>query len=123
MLSAGADAPPAVSGSGTIALRPAADPVSAALLAAWDGPLFSTSANLRGGAPPIDVARAVADLAGADAFGAIEVALASLGSADHAGLPSTIVDVTAIPPRLVRAGAIPADRLRATVPYLVEAPG
>ena len=31
------------------------------------------------------------------------------------GLPSTIVDVTGVPPRLVRAGAIPAARLQEVI--------
>jgi len=36
------------------------------------------------------------------------------------GLPSTIVDVTAAPPRLVRAGAVPLARLTEVVPEMVH---
>jgi tRNA A37 threonylcarbamoyladenosine synthetase subunit TsaC/SUA5/YrdC len=103
-----------------IALRPAADPVSSALLAAWDGALFSTSANRRGEPPPTEVAEALAALGGAPGSDAIEVALGPAGTGATSGLPSTIVDVDARPPRLVRAGAIPADRIREVIGDLEE---
>jgi len=115
-----ADAPAAVSSAGTIALRPAADPVSAALLASWNRPLFSTSANPRGRTPPTDVAQALADLAGAPGAGAIEVALVSLAPSTPGGRPSTIVDVGVSPPRLLREGAIPAGRVNAALAGLAR---
>jgi tRNA A37 threonylcarbamoyladenosine synthetase subunit TsaC/SUA5/YrdC len=37
------------------------------------------------------------------------------------GLASTIVDVTADRPRVLRAGAVPLERLRAVVPQLDDA--
>jgi L-threonylcarbamoyladenylate synthase len=118
-------APPAVTGEGTIALRPAADPVSTALLSAWGGPLFSTSANRRGEEAPIDVRAALPALASAPGSEAIELALAPAGPGEPpeaAAMPSTIVDVSARPPRLVRAGAIPARSIRAIVPDLQSRP-
>lgn len=120
VLSACADAPAAVAGQGTIAVRPAADPVSSALLSAWGGSLFSTSANPRGAPPPVDVERALAGLAEGQGSDAIEVALVpdANGAPGPAALPSTIVDVSARPPRLVRTGAIAAERIRALVPDL-----
>ena len=119
VLRASADAPDAVTGEGTIAVRPAADPVSAALLAAWGGALFSTSANRRGAAPPVDVREALAGLLEAAGSEAIAVVLEpTAGVAERGAAPSTIVDVTARPPRLARAGAIPADRIRSLVPDL-----
>ena len=118
VLRAATDAPAAVSASGTIALRPAADPVSSALLSAWDGALFSTSANARGETPPTDVVRALAGLADAAGSDAIEVALTPLAPVVAAGRPSTIVDVAVTPPRLVREGAIPAETVRSALPEL-----
>jgi L-threonylcarbamoyladenylate synthase len=114
VLPAAAAAPRAVGGDGTIAIRPAADPVSAAILAAWRRPLFSTSANRRGEAPPADIPAALELLspAGDDR---IEVALEPLAPAAPVGRPSTIVDAGARPPRLLREGAIPAARIRAVV--------
>lgn len=123
VLRAASDAPAAVSASGTIALRPAADPVSSALLSVWGGALFSTSANARGGTPPAEVGEALAGLAGAAGSDAIEVALAPLAPAFSAGRPSTIVDVAVAPPRLVREGAIPAGTVRSAVPELSLAGG
>jgi tRNA A37 threonylcarbamoyladenosine synthetase subunit TsaC/SUA5/YrdC len=114
-----------VTGEGTIALRPAADPVSTALLSAWGGPLFSTSANRRGEEAPIDVRAALPALASAPGSEAIELALAPAGPGEPpeaAAMPSTIVDVSARPPRLVRAGAIPARSIRAIVPDLQSRP-
>lgn len=121
VVSASATAPPAVTAEGTIALRPAADPVSSALLFAWGGPLFSTSANRRGEVAPIDVRAALLALASAPRSDAIELALIPATGAEPPGpgtLSSTIVDVAARPPRLVRAGAIPEASIRAIVPDL-----
>lgn len=122
---AGGDAPDAVSDRGTIALRPAADPVSAALLAAWRGPLFSTSANRRGEPPSEAVADALRALRGVEGSDAIGVALASVPSREPRepglrprGRPSTIVDVSTEPPRVLRPGALSLDRIREIVPQI-----
>lgn len=129
VLPASADAPTAVAEAGRIAVRPAADPVSAALLAAWGRALFSTSANRRGEPPPSDVSRALEALGCAPAGDAIEAALLSVGpitpaaSVQSFGQPSTIVDADARPPRIVRAGAISADRIREVVGELDEGAG
>jgi L-threonylcarbamoyladenylate synthase len=122
VLPASPDAPAAVAEGGAIAVRPAADPVSSALMAAWNRALFSTSANRRGETPPTDVSRALAALAAAPGGEAIEVALAPSEWSEPAGRPSTIVDVGATPPRLVRAGAIPVERIRGVVGELEEEP-
>lgn len=127
LLPATGRAPAAVADAvaGTIALRPAADPVSAALLVAWGRALFSTSANRRGHPARRDVAGALAELGAAPGGDAIEVALLPAAAADppadpaapvrRIGLPSTIVDVTARPVRIVRQGAIPATAIREVV--------
>ena len=125
VLVAAPDAPAPVVSEGTIALRPASDPISAAVVRAWGGPLFSTSANPKGGVPPVHVAeaaRALASAPGAEALalGLLEPA-AGPRTPSAAGEPSTIVDVAGVRPRLVREGAISADRLRSTIPDL-EAP-
>jgi L-threonylcarbamoyladenylate synthase len=120
LLPASDDAPAAVTAAGMIALRPAADPVSEALLAAWGRALFSTSANRRGEPAHHDVARALAELGAASGGDAIEVALLPVRKDDPTGLPSTIVDVTTSPVRIVREGAIPAERIRGVVGELGE---
>jgi L-threonylcarbamoyladenylate synthase len=113
-------APAAVAAGGTIAVRPASDAVSRALLAAWGRPLFSTSANRRGEPAPASVEEAIRALAAAPGAGAIQLALAPVTGEEAGGAParpSTIVDVTS-EPRLVRSGAIPVERLRKALPGL-----
>lgn len=108
-------APRPVVAGGTIAVRPASDPVSRSLLAAWGGPLFSTSANPRGGPAPSRVEDAAAALGAAPGAAAIALGLRPTGT-PPAGedRPSSIVDVTGRP-RVLRAGAIPIGRLREVV--------
>ncbi|HEU4464568.1 MAG TPA: L-threonylcarbamoyladenylate synthase [Gemmatimonadota bacterium] len=118
VVSASGAAPAAATGEGTIAIRPAADPVSSALLSAWGGPLFSTSANRRGEVAPVEVRAALVALASARGGEAIELALEPATSASgpaSCAQPSTIGDVAVHPPRLVRAGAIAEESIRSVV--------
>lgn len=112
---AGSGAPAPVVDAGRLALRPASDDVSRRLLSAWGRPLFSTSANLKGQAPAVQVAEAARALADAPGGEAIELGLlephAGPAGVMAAGEPSTIVDVSTTPPRLVRPGAVPFDRI------------
>jgi L-threonylcarbamoyladenylate synthase len=114
-----AGAPEAVARAGAVAVRPASDPVSRALLAAWGGPLFSTSANRRAEPAPVAVEEAVAALGGTPGSQAIALGLVDAEApAGALGRPSSIVDLTG-PPRLVRPGAISLARLREVAPELV----
>lgn len=122
---AGPRAPgPVVSEGGTVALRPASDPVSLALLAALERPLFSTSANRRGDPPPKTVREAIASLGlrpggtSAGRRGRDVVALLEPEGASPSGAPSSVVDVSVDPPRVVRTGAIAVERLRRVRPDL-----
>ena len=130
VLPASPEAPRSVQEAGRIALRPAADPVSAAILGTWGKALFSTSANRRDRPPALDVPAALEALARAPGGEAIEVALVPTGAGESAargsgggrtGLPSTIVDAGADPPRIVREGAIPAEAIREVVGDLEDA--
>ena len=124
VLPASPAAPSAAQEAGTIALRPAADPVSATLLAAWGKALFSTSANRRDEPPATEVAAALEALTRTSGGEAIEVALVAVGTGEspapmpagaRSRLPSTIVDAGADPPRILREGAIRAEAIRAVV--------
>lgn len=84
-------------GTGTVALRVPGLELTRRLCAAV-GPLVSTSANRAGEPAPRTVKEAV------DAVGD-EAALA-LDAGPGGELPSTLVDLTTEPPRLVREGAI-----------------
>src|SRR5262249_54993925 len=88
------------SGTGRVGVRVPADTVARALCAAFGRPLTATSANVSGEvarADPGEVARRWQDR--------IDMLLDA--GRTRGGEPSTIVDVTATPPALIRAGAIP----------------
>jgi L-threonylcarbamoyladenylate synthase len=86
-------------GTGTIGVRQPGHPVPRALAAAVGGPITAPSANLTGEPPPStadDVLR-VFD-------GKIDLVLD--GGPTPGGLPSTVLDVTSDPPRVLREGAV-----------------
>ena len=86
-------------GTGTIGVRLPAHPDVQRLLEAVGGPLTATSAN-RSGRPPAmtvdEVERTLGD--GVDAI--------LDGGATPGGLPSTVVDTTVTPPRVIREGRV-----------------
>ena len=86
--------------TGTIGIRLSAAAPLRRLLEAVDGPLTGTSAN-RSGAVPATTAEDV------QAFLGVEVDLILNGGRTPGGLPSTVVDTTVQPVRLVRQGALP----------------
>ncbi|CAN5368566.1 L-threonylcarbamoyladenylate synthase [soil metagenome] len=96
---------------GTVAVRMPLHPVALELLART-GPLAVSSANRSGEEPAVRVREAREQLAEA-----IRVFL----DGGPAGEPvaSTILDVTAGVPRLLRVGAVPVEDLREVVPDLV----
>jgi L-threonylcarbamoyladenylate synthase len=105
---------PVAAGARSLAVRVPADPALRAIIAAVGAPLYSTSANRPGAAPLADPAALRAAYAGA-------VDLIVDDGPAGAALPSTIVDVTVAPPRIVRAGALPLsaaqlDRLNPAAP-------
>ena len=79
--------------------------------AALGRPVTGVSAN-RTGEPPCRLAREVAAT-----FSGDEVDLILDGGATPGGAPSTLVDLTVSPPRILRAGAVPASAL---VPFLQD---
>jgi L-threonylcarbamoyladenylate synthase len=98
-------------GTGTIGVRQPRQPLICRLMASLGMPVTGTSAN-RSGLEPLTTAEAVAR-----EFGDGVELILDAGPCPG-GLPSTIVDVTAIPPRLVRAGAVPPATLREILPDL-----
>jgi L-threonylcarbamoyladenylate synthase len=98
-------------GTGTVGVRQPRQAVVCRLLAALGMPLTGTSAN-RAGGEPLTLAEEVAR-----EFGP-EVDLILDAGPCPGGLPSTIVDVTVSPPRLVRPGAISNEELMEIVPDL-----
>jgi len=96
-------------GTGTIGVRYSAHPVVEQVLEVTGGPLTGTSAN-RTGQPPATTAAEVEH-----AFGAV-VDLIVNGGPTPGGLPSTVVDTTVSPPRLIREGCVTQAALRAILP-------
>ncbi|TVP54407.1 MAG: Sua5/YciO/YrdC/YwlC family protein [Gemmatimonadales bacterium] len=96
--------PPGVrNADGGVAVRVSPHPVAGELLARWDGPLLSTSAN-RSGDPPAVMAQTVKDsFQGAIDEGSL---LVVDGGALEQSPPSTLVDCTGDRPRIVREGAV-----------------
>lgn len=99
--------------NGTVGVRMPDHPVTLELLTVT-GPLAVSSANLHG-RPPADTAtEAVGQLGGA-----VETYLESGPS--PVGIASTVLSLVGRP-TILRAGAVPADRLRAVLPELTVAP-
>ncbi|HEU5035051.1 MAG TPA: L-threonylcarbamoyladenylate synthase [Mycobacteriales bacterium] len=99
---------------GTVAVRMPAHPLALALIEKT-GPLAVSSANRSGNPPPTTMLDARLELGAA-------VAVYLDGGPCAAAVPSSIVDLTDAQPRLLRAGALDADALRAVAPELVVAP-
>jgi L-threonylcarbamoyladenylate synthase len=97
--------PANISPTSTIGVRMPDYPFTLALLNCT-GPLATTSANLSGGANTT-TAEAVAE----QLSGRIELILD--GGKTPGGVPSTVVDCTVAPPRILRQGAISAETIQA----------
>lgn len=92
-------------GRGTVALRHSPHPVVAELLRMAGAPLIGTSANPSGELP----AHSAAEVA--EGFGEAVELIVDGGEAPG-GAPSTLLDATARPFRLLRNGAVSPDTLR-----------
>jgi L-threonylcarbamoyladenylate synthase len=100
-------------GAGTIAVRQPRQELTCRLIAALGFPITGTSANRAGGRPLAradEVAREFGD----------HLDLILETGPCPGGLPSTIVDITKVPPRLVRAGAVPTAELAEIMPELLS---
>jgi len=96
----------ATAGLATIAVRCPRHPVARALIEAFGSPISAPSANRSGRVSPT-TARHVRD-----EFSDIDDLLILDGGPCEIGLESTVLDVTASPPRIVRPGAVTAAQLR-----------
>jgi L-threonylcarbamoyladenylate synthase len=98
-------------GTGTVGVRQPRQPLTCRLLAALGFPVTGTSAN-RAGRKALTEAEEVAR-----EFDS-EVDLILYGGPCPGGLPSTVVDVSVTPPRLVRPGAVSTGELLEIIPDL-----
>lgn len=98
--------PPLLTAStGTVAVRDSSHPLARLLVQATRTPITSTSANVSGDAS-CNSAEEVEQQVGS------RIDLIIDGGATPGGLPSTMVDLTSVPPCIVREGAIAAKRLQ-----------
>ena len=95
-------------GTGTIGVRLPGHPDVQRLLEAIGGPLTGTSAN-RSGQPPATTVEEVERVLG-DGVDAI-----LNGGETPGGLPSTVVDTTVTPPRVIREGRVPTAAVLAVI--------
>ncbi|MBI2872896.1 MAG: threonylcarbamoyl-AMP synthase [Chloroflexi bacterium] len=98
---------PAVVSGGreTVAVRLPDHPVPTALARMCGAPITGTSANRSGGSNPLTAQDVAAQLG-------TNVDLVLDGGPSPSQVPSTIVDVTVEPPRVVRQGTLPVEELR-----------
>ena len=99
--------------NGTVAVRMPLNRVALAVLA-LTGPMAVTSANRTGQPPATNVDDAIAQLGP-------KVTVYLDGGPTPSSAASTIVDVTGDVPRVLRAGPLDLDRLRAVVPDVAAA--
>jgi L-threonylcarbamoyladenylate synthase len=95
-------------GTGKIGIRLSSHPLATAIAVALKGPITGTSANLTGN-PPCKTAGETKRNLGA------MVDLIIDGGESAGGMSSTLVDVTATPPIIIREGAVSSDRIRALI--------
>ncbi len=98
-------------GGPNVAVRVPDHPVALRLIAEMGGALAVTSANLSGRPPSRTAAEVLADLDG-------RIAVLLDGGTCPGGVASSIVDLVARPPSLLRTGALPIEALRKVLPSL-----
>jgi L-threonylcarbamoyladenylate synthase len=105
VLPAADDLPPRLLGGGfSVGLRVSPHPIASGLARAVGGPIIATSANLSGQPAPSTAAEV-------DEFLGDHVALILDGGPTHGSAASTVLDLTADPPRVIRSGAVPLTEL------------
>ncbi len=104
----------ASAGLHTLAVRAPAAPIAQALLRAAALPIAAPSANRSGRVSPTTAAHVAAGLAG-------RIELVLDGGACTVGLESTVVDLSAEPPRLLRPGGLTRARIEAVIGPLAAA--
>jgi L-threonylcarbamoyladenylate synthase len=101
--------PPEVSPTATVAVRLPDLPLTRQIIAAVGSPLAVTSANRSGQPSACTASEVLAQLGG-------RIAAVVDGGRCPGGVPSTILDCTVTPPRVLRAGAVPIERLQELTP-------
>ncbi|MBI5305087.1 MAG: threonylcarbamoyl-AMP synthase [Chloroflexi bacterium] len=93
-----------IAGGESIAVRVPNHRVTRTLIESLNAPLAATSANLSGGSDPATAAEVLAQLNG-------RVPVILDGGPTRGNVPSTVVDVTTDPPRILRVGVISVEEI------------
>ncbi len=109
ILPAAAHLPPALLGPDrTVGVRMVDQPATRDFISDLGSPLAGTSANRHGAEPTGSYAGVVSDI-----IGGVDCALD--GGSCGSGMPSTVIDLTASNPGLIRAGAVPTELVEETL--------
>jgi L-threonylcarbamoyladenylate synthase len=103
-------------GRDTIGVRVPEHLVALALLREIGGPIIATSANLSGRSAPRSAECAISEVGS-------KVSVVLDAGESEIGVASTVVDVSVVPPRILRRGAIDAEELRAVLGEVDECDG
>jgi L-threonylcarbamoyladenylate synthase len=97
-----------IAGGDTVAVRVPNHPTTRALIATLGVPLAATSANISGGPDPANAQEVLAQLNG-------RIPLVLDGGATRGNVPSTVVDVTSDPPKVLRVGVIAVEEIERVI--------
>jgi L-threonylcarbamoyladenylate synthase len=97
-----------IAGGDTIAVRVPNHPTTRALIDALGAPLAATSANISGGENPANARDVLKQLEG-------RIPLILDGGATRGNIPSTVVDVSTDPPKVLRVGVITVEEIEKVV--------
>ncbi|MBX3372772.1 MAG: threonylcarbamoyl-AMP synthase [Phycisphaeraceae bacterium] len=101
-------------GRDTVAVRSPRHPVARELLRQVGAPLAAPSANRSGGVSPTTAAHVLADFVREPDILVLD------GGPCEVGLESTVLDLTSVPPRVLRPGSVTPEMLRDILPDLVD---
>ncbi len=97
-----------IAGGDSVAVRVPNHSVTRALIDSLRAPLAATSANISGGRDPSNAQEVLVQLNG-------RIPLILNGGATRANVPSTVVDVTVTPPKVLRVGALSVEEIERVV--------
>jgi len=97
-----------IAGGNSVAVRVPNHPTTRALIDSLGVPLAATSANLSGGADPATAAQVLAQLNG-------RLPMILDDGATRGNVPSTVVDVTCDPPKILRVGVISVQEIEQVI--------
>lgn len=93
------------SGGKTVGVRISDHPIALALVKAVGSPIVATSANVSGASSPKTAAEAISDVGE-------NVSVVLDGGSSRYGVASTVVDMTVMPPKILRRGSLSVDDIR-----------